>query len=153
MQPKCAICSAFGLSIAIVVITLRNWSGSIKQTIPHQLLEWKIAEDFNEFQATMEFLCNKTFEENISNTSMLEFDNSLKLFTMQKKPIIWVYWNDFERMPPYIKLSIDTIKCHNYPNFHVQLLNASTVKNFVQNLHSAFRFMFEIHKSDYIRGR
>ena len=112
------------------------------------------------------YLYNKTFDsvemsptENLMKIQLDDeylifgFNESHQIYTLDEKPIIWMYWENFTEIPPYIRLSIELIKCHNHAEISVQILNRTTVHNFLENIHMAFYYLNKQHQSDYVRCR
>lgn len=82
----------------------------------------------------------------------LEFDHDRRIFVYKNRPILFVFWNNFSSVPPYVKLSLQTIQCHNNPDVYVAVLNESFVTSHLfLILHDQFHRLKSAHKADYIR--
>ena len=73
--------------------------------------------------------------------SPFRYNETYHIYTLDEKPIIWLYWDNFTTMPPYIQLSIRLMQCHNQPDVSLQILNRSTLSNFLENMHPAFDYL------------
>lgn len=82
----------------------------------------------------------------------LTLNQDLRLFTFKKKPIMWVYWDNLEKLPPYIRISLHLLFCHNQPNVHVALLDEKfVIKHLTPHLHKYYFNLIQPHKADYLR--
>lgn len=88
---------------------------------------------------------------NFESENFLIFDKILQIFTLNQKPIVWLFWDNFGSMPAYIQLSFELIKCHNFPELNVIILNRTTVKNFVKKFPPSFEFLSKVHQADYCK--
>lgn len=82
----------------------------------------------------------------------LEYNETLHIYMYKQMPIAWVYWNNLDRMPPYIKMSLKLMQCHNHPHVYVALMDEKFVTaRFSNEFHPAFPLLKQAHKADYIR--
>jgi hypothetical protein len=114
---------------------------------------------FYEFYANNKDLVLKRWRKDDSKILPTEqkaeliYNEIFHLFTLHKKPIIWLFWDNFTTIPPYISLSFELIQCHNIPDLNVIILNQTTVKEYVKEFPPAYDYLLKVHQADYIRCR
>lgn len=85
------------------------------------------------------------------NSGEFTFDTDLNLFTIDGKPIVWLYW-DHIPMPPYIQLSLETIKCHNFKEIQLIILNETYANKLINDTSEEISWLIPAHKADYFRS-
>lgn len=61
------------------------------------------------------------------------------------------YW-DGDLVPPYVKLSMLTVRAQN-PYAKLFMLNDTSFKFLVDDVHEAYDYLIPVHKADYLRCR
>lgn len=81
------------------------------------------------------------------------WDQRYHVFRFKSKPFIWTYWNNFTKIPDIIKLSLSTIYFHNSLDFHIEVVNSTTIHKWIPDVHKAFELLSPVHQADYFRAR
>ncbi len=83
----------------------------------------------------------------------LTWDMDYHVYRFNGKPIIWIYWDKKTDIPVWIRLSLATLYVHNHKQFHIQIVNSSSIHDWVDDVHETFHYLTTNHQSDYFRTR